>query len=240
MVTGIFAVQNPETGRQADLLELFGPIPHMLPDWIVQADLLRIFIWYISITFVLSLLLRLRFYSAVYALARHISDSCPSVYRLLHEHWFLCVKDGLLVLVGLYSFLLTLYMILTRVVLPEAHATLEMLADLHPLVVLVNLALIGLMVTIDTALIVQVGVLDVHCVKADLTYAEEWLGGNLNNMLSFLGRWNPIKAYADSKAKESLVWMNEVFRNSVQVMIGQLVLRIATAALLVFCYIFSP
>jgi hypothetical protein len=223
----------------AQLIDLFGPIPHILPDWVLTADLLRVFIWYISISFAASLMLRLRFYVSVYSLARHVSEACPSVYRLIHEHWFWCVKDGLLVLVGLYGVLLSMYMALTRLVLPEAHANLEMLANQHPLVVLVCLCFIGTMVTVDTALLVQVGVLDVERVKADLTYAEEWLGGHLNSLLGFLGRWNPIKAYADSKAKESLVWMNEVFRNSVQVMIGQLLVRISTAAFLVACYIFS-
>lgn len=218
-------------------MELFGPTPFILPEWLLDADLLRMFIWYISLSFAVSLLLRLRFYLAVFAVARHVSDACPNVYRLIHEHWFLCIKDGIVGLVVVYSAILAAYMSMNQLVLPEAQATLSMLAELHPLVLVANVILIGTMLTIDTALTVQVGVLDVTRVTNDLNYAEEWLGSSLNHLLNFLGRWNPIKAYADSQARESLVWMNSVFRNSVQVMIGQLVLRIVTAGCLFICYI---
>ena len=215
------------------MYELFGAPPALLPDWLLHVNLLRCFIWYISIIFAVGMLLRLRFYWSLYDVADHVSRSCPSVFELVHGHWFVCVKDGIILRVGLYVAVLTVYLALNYLVYPLASINLLQLAADSPALLAFHLVLVGVMVTVDTVLMAQVSVIDADAIKQELTYADGWLGGNVNHFLQFLGKWNPIQKFADAKARQNLQLLNEVFRNSLALLTVQLVLRI-TCALALF------
>jgi hypothetical protein len=213
------------------------PAPAILPNAIIEFDLLRAFVWYISAAFAVSLVLRLRFYRAVYLVANHVRVRCPNVHALIHEHWFLCVKDGVVPLVALYATILVVYMLLNQLVWPLAQVSLAELQAKGPGFLALELVLIGVMLTVDAILIGQVGRIDVARVQSDLTVAERWLGGNLNAMLQFLGKWNPIMKYANQMARDNLRWFNEMFRGSLAAMIVELVIRLCVAVSLFLSYV---
>lgn len=218
------------------MTEILAVRPPLLPSWLLDLNLLRAFIWYISIYFGLSLLLRLRFYRSVYDISLHVRLSCPQIFALVHEHWFVCMKDGLVRLIGIYTGILITYMLLNQLVWPLASISPAGLAALHPGLLAMMLIAIGLMIAVDTVLLAQVGLIDAKQVISDLTWSEQWLGGNINRFLNFLGKWNPIKRYADSVALENIRWLNVVFRSSLTSMIVQLLLRLAVAGCLFLCY----
>ena len=204
-----------------------GPIlPHFI---LYDFNLLRGFIWYVSIMFGISLLLRLRFYGSVFSIARHVTESCPNVTSLILQHRFLCIANGLVVRIGIYSGILGVYMALNRWVWPSAFVSLADLAQPYPIVLVGHLVLIGIMITLDTLLIAQVSVVDVDRVTHDLSEAEGWLGGSINQILGLLGKWNPIKKYADATTRETIVWFNEITRNNLTLLIVQPALRILVA-----------
>lgn len=201
----------------------------LLPDFLLHLDLLHLFVLYVTLSFVVSLLMRLRFYLSVFDVVRHVRYSCPSLFELVDEHWILCVRQGIFLRMVLYLVILLPYMFLNRFVWPEISVDLVRLAQCGPGVLVVQSALTALMLTVDAVLLAQVGNVDANRVKADLTWSEQWLGGNVNRLLGILGRWNPIKRYADGQAKENLFWLNQVFRNSMSAMIFQVSVRLTVA-----------
>ncbi|MFO0946848.1 MAG: hypothetical protein U1D30_13035 [Planctomycetota bacterium] len=216
---------------------LFPTPPQLLPQWLLHLNLLRAFIWYISAYFVISLLLRLRFYKSVYEVSVYVRLSCPRIYGLVHEHWFVCMKDGLFNLIVIYGGILLAYMTLNQLVWPLATINVNRLASLDPGLLVLMLAVTGTMLAVDLVLMAQIGLIDTSRVIKDLQWSEEWLGGNLNRFLNLLGKWNPIKRYADSVTLESIQWLNVIFRSSLAVMIFQLILRLLVAASLFVCYL---
>lgn len=205
---------------------LFEPAPSILPAYVRDVNLLRVFIWYVTVLFVASLAIRLRFYSAVYAVTRYVARSCPNVFRLIHEHLFLCVRDRLLSLVYVYGGILVAYLVLSRWVWTDAYVSPLQLAELDPAVLLLTLVMSGAMVAVDLVLTLQASVIDKKRVIEDLKYAESWLGSRWHAVLNVLGRWNPIKNYADHVTAETMLWLNVLFRGSMRMMILQTSLRI--------------
>lgn len=211
--------------------------PRLLPEWLLNLNLLRAFIWYVSVYFVVSLLLRLRFYKSVYDVSVYVRLSCPRIFGLVHEHWFLCMRDGLFNLIVIYGGILLVYMSLNQLVWPLATINVNLLASVDPGLLVVMLVATGTMLAVDVVLMAQIGLIDTSRVIKDLQWSEEWLGGNLNRFLNLLGKWNPIKRYADNVTLESIQWLNVIFRSSLAVMIFQLVLRLLVAASLFVCYL---
>lgn len=202
------------------------PLPPVLPEYLLKINLLSFFLGYVTLLFLLSLVLRMRFYTAIYEIAQYVARSCPSVFRLIHEHWFLCVRDRFLWLVGVYGSIIGLYFFFSRIVWPQAYVSPADLADWSPAVLVGTLILIALMVAIDLVLTLQTSVIDKDVIIRDLKSAEEWLGGRLYAVLNLLGRWNPIKNYADSLTAECMLWLNVVFRGGMRMMILQTALRL--------------
>lgn len=210
-------------------LDALGTPAPFLPNAILHVNLLRAFIWYLALMFLFSLGMRLWFYRAVLDVAGHIQSQCPKIFDLINEHWLLILKQGLSAWLSVYLAILVPYSILNQYVWPRASITPSGLASFHPSALAVVLLLAGVMLALDLLLIVQVGVVDAARVKSDLTWSERWLGGNLNRVLDHLGKWNPIKRYADAITLENMKWLNQVFRNNLRVMIVQLLLRLAVA-----------
>ena len=86
--------------------------------------------------------------------------------------------------------------------------------------------MIGIMITVDIVLTVQIGVVDEDRIIQDLTFAEKWLSGKVYNVLQVLGRWNPIKNYADNMTAQTMLWLNILFHGSVRSMIVQTAIRV--------------
>lgn len=200
--------------------------PPWLPSFILELNLIRAFFWYVAILFLISLFLRLRFYLTIYNITRYIAEQCPNVFRLVHEHWFLCVRDRFLQLVILYGGILVTYWLVSRLIWPTASVSVLDLAEWHPWALLGNLFLIGTMVTIDIVLVGQTSVIDQQRIIQDLKYAEGWLGGRLYRVLNVLGRFNLIKNVADNMTAQTMVWFNVLFRGSMRSMIAQTAVRV--------------
>lgn len=219
------------------MLQAFDQTFDILPRAVSHYNLLHAFVLYLSLVFALSLLLRIRFYAAVYVIARHIHESCESLFNLLQKHKLLLMKDGIVIWVGMYVAVLLVYSTLNYFVWPWAAISIDDLAKINPASLVFELSLLGLMLALDFYMIAQVTVIDVKRVVTDLTMAEEWLGGRLNSLFDrVLGDWNPIRKFADTKAMENLDWFRGIFRNSLAMMIAQLVVRILFAASLFIQY----
>lgn len=127
------------------MLQAFEQPADILPHAISHYNLVRGFILYLSVVFAISLLLRVRFYAAVYVIARHIHESCESLFNLLQKHKLLLVKDGIVVWVGLYVVVLLVYSILNQFVWPLAAISIDDLAKINPACLVFELTLLGLM-----------------------------------------------------------------------------------------------
>lgn len=209
--------------------EFLPPAARFLPDFVVHLDLLHLFVVYVSLTFILSLLMRMRFYFSVFDIVRHVRYSCPSLFELIDEHWILCVRQGIFLRMVLYLVILLPYLFLNRFVWPEISVDLTRIERCGHGILVFEAVLAALMLTVDGVLLAQIGNVDADRIKADLNWSERWLGGNVNRLLGMLGRWNPIKRYADTQAKENLFWLNQVFRNSMSSMIFQVTVRLSVA-----------
>lgn len=220
-------------------MDFLPPAPPILPEVVLEFNLLRGYIWYISITFAFSLLLRLRFYRSIYVIAKHVSDSCPHVYDLLRQHWLLCVANGIYPRVIVYLVVMTVYMVLNEFLWPRARISMAEIASPNPTELVAMLVLIGLMITVDMLAILQVSVIDSERVVSDLNFAESWLSSPLSQFFQFFGKWNPIKRYASAKARENLTWFNEISRNNLTSLTVQVVLRIVVALGLFLNYVFD-
>ena len=200
-----------------------------LPDIILRLDLLHAFFWYVSSYFACSLILRFRLYRNVYWVARHVQDSCPHLFELLSEHWWLVLQNGMIAMVGVYGLIMAIYLTLNHFVWPQAHISLAELQQYDPSHVAGCLILIGIMLTIDLVLLCRNAVFDAKQVVEDLNFAESWLGGHMNRWLDLLGTYNPIRLYARHQARENVQWFNQMFRTNLSAMTAQLVVRIAVA-----------
>ena len=212
--------------------ELFPPPPPVLPTALRNLDLLHAFLLYITAYFIAGIVLRLRFYWAVYDIGEHVRVRCPHIYALIHRHFWLCFKDGMLQRIGFYGLLVGLYMAANRWVWPKAHVGVENLVGLHPLAFVAMAVLIGVMLGIDLLLLCQVSFVDAERIKADLTWSEQWLGGQIGTLLGYLGTWNPLRRYADSVTRENFLWLHRIFRENVAYMTIQVAVRMAVAAVL--------
>jgi hypothetical protein len=227
-------------------IEMKMPIEPFMPDatpWLpgplIRWNLLTGFIVYVTFIFVVSTLLRIRFYHSVYRIALYVKQKCPNVFALLENNWSECVEDGVVVRTIFYLAVLAPYLIFTRVVFPSASLNVVDFAERAPLLFVCMLGLFGLMAGIDLFLLVQVTVVDVPRIVADLELAERWLGGRINRLFErMLGTWNPINRYAQAQTRQTLTWFNGIFRSSMSIMILQVGLRLAVGAcLLIGCRI---
>jgi hypothetical protein len=217
----------------------FKPAPHLLL-WsgLDDINLLRAFIWYVTVMFFLGMLLRLRFYHSLMIITQHVSNRCPNVTDLLRQHWVLCLANGIVPRALTYGLIVALYVILNHFVWPQAEVHIPDLAQPYAEHLVWNILLVGLMVTVDLWLIVQVTVIDVGKTIQDISLAERWLGGSVNQLLKLLGSWNPIDRYAASTTKQMLEWLNAVTHNSIGLLILQVAIRLWVAGSLYSSFYF--
>jgi hypothetical protein len=206
----------------------------LLPDAILHLNLFRAFLWYIGVLFAVSIVLRIRFYIAISALNRHVQNNCPSIYRLIQEHSYELIRNGIIIWVSAYLWLLIPSYLLNNFVWPKATIDIVTISSWSPMLLVVHLVFIGLMLTIDFVLTIQVSAIDTERIVNELNASESWLSGEFNRILSYLGSWNPIKIYADAKTKECITWLNGVLCQSLASMMVQLGVR-----LLVVCSLYA-
>lgn len=212
-------------------MEFLSPPPPFLPDGVWYADILRFFGWYITVAFVTSLIMRWRLYTAFYRIAAYFAKECPNVFLLLHRHWPALVKNGVTPLLAAYGAILALFVLCTRVVFPGSTLTLAEIEH-TPLLLVATVAGLGGMVAIDCWLIFSVSSIDEQFAQAELRFAEEWLGGRIVKALDFLGKYNPIRAYADYQTRMVVQEFNALFRYSLKVMVFQVAVRSVVVFLL--------
>ena len=76
------------------------------------------------------------FHMSIYNITRYVAEACPSVFRLVHEHWFLCVRNRFLWQVGIYGGVLVAYLLLSRLVWPTSSVSVQELAEWNPAILL--------------------------------------------------------------------------------------------------------
>jgi hypothetical protein len=206
------------------MLNLLEAPPPILPDAVFSINLLDAFMVYVTLAFVASLVLRMRLYLSIYRIATFVAASCPNVFKLVHQHIFVLVQNGIVGLGAAYGGVLGVYFLVTKVLFPESSLSVNDLSG-HPLALLCMLVLCGLMVAVDTVLIVQVGTVDPKYVEEQLRFAEGWLGGRINRALDILGSWNPIRRIADWQTHVALREFNHLFRYNLALMLYQTAIR---------------
>lgn len=222
------------------IVEILTKEPAHLPAWITQLNLLTVFIVYATVIFLVSLLLRLRFYRAVWEICLYVRHSCPSIFKLLEEHWMMFASEGVITRTALYGVVFVPYLLLTRVLLPNSSVTFHILAEVHPLYLVMTLLCAGVLAGVDIFLVLQVSRVDAPRIVADLQTGEYWLGSRINRWLGMLGSYNPIMRYARALTQQNLVWFNDVFRNSLSIMLFQVACRISVAACLFGAVLIHP
>jgi len=212
-------------------MDFWTPPPSVLPSEVWFADVLRFFGWYITVAFVTSLFLRWRLYMAFYRTATYFAKECPNVFQLLHRHWPALVKNGVTPLLVAYVFILLFFFLCTRIIFPGGTLSLSEIEH-RPTLFAAVIASLGGMVAVDCWLIFTIGRFDDQFAQAELRYAEEWLGGRIIKVLDFLGRYNPIRAYADYQTRKVVEEFNALFRYNLKVMTFQVGVRMVVVVLL--------
>ncbi len=212
-------------------LDLLAAPPNFLPAALLQANLLDFVLVHVTLALLASVVLRLRLYWSVYRIAKYFAASCPNVFELLNRHLAALVQNGIVPMLMAYGAVFGAYFAMSRFAFPGATLSLAELSQ-WPGALALCLALYGAMAAIDLAMTLQVAQVDVGWVEAQLRYAEEWLGGRLNRALDVLGRWNPIRQYADVQTRLALGEFNALFRYSLALTIFQTAVRMALVAAL--------
>ena len=212
-------------------MDFWSPPPPVLPNEVWFADVLRFFGWYITVAFVTSLIIRWRLYMAFYRTATYFAKECPNVFLLLGRHWPALVKNGVTPLLIAYAFVFFLFFICTRLVFPGSTLSLSEIES-RPTLLAGVVAGLGGMVAVDCWLIFTVGKFDEQFAQAELRFAEEWLGGRIVKALDFLGKYNPIRAYADYQTRKVVEEFNALFRYNLKVMTFQVGVRMLVVVLL--------
>jgi hypothetical protein len=205
--------------------------PAWMPAFLLHGNVLDFVMAYVAVVFVISLGLRLRLYWSVYGVAKYFADSCPHVFRLHGRHLLGLVQNGIVPMALAYGVVFLLYFAVARFAFPNAALSLAQL-QAHPGTLAFCAMLFGATAAIDVAMMLQVAKIDVPWVKEQLEYAERWLSGRLTRTLDVLGRWNPIRYYADMQTRLALSEFNALFRHSLALMIFQTAARLALVATL--------
>jgi hypothetical protein len=213
---------------------LAAPPPILSDRWFGQ-DLLAWLLYYVAGVFLLSLAMRIRLYWNVYSIARLVADSCPNVFRLLQRHLPMIIQNGIVSMLVAYGLIFLVYFIYARVVFPGCRLSIEDFTTMPGMLTLV-LFLGGAVIAVDLALLVQVTAIDVPYVQKELRFAESWLGGRVTRILDILGKWNPIRIYADYQTRMALREFNVLFRTSMAVLIFQVCMRLALVFALFIAY----
>jgi len=143
--------------------------------WLLDADLLRLFSFYLAATFVASTLMRVRQYSAVIGLVRTFGTRWPRLLKLVTAHRSILLTWGnLLPLITMLGVLLA-QMLASRLVWPHADLTVRQLFS-HWIPAVIVSVLAAAMIAFDMWGILDVG--EVNRAELDKYFdqAEYWLG----------------------------------------------------------------
>jgi hypothetical protein len=206
------------------MIDLLRPPPAFLSSRVLALDLIELFMVYVTLAFVASLVLRWRFYLSIYRVSTLVARECPNVFKLLDRHLPMLMQNGVVPMLVAYAAVFGLYFLYTRVFFPGCTLTIADF-DRTPAALVGVAALYGAMIAVDAVLILDIGRIDEPTVAADLRLSEYWLGSRLTRGLDVLGRWNPIRVYADYQTRLVLRDFNRMFHYSLAWVLVQSALR---------------
>ena len=200
----------------------------MNPDPAQPLNLIRLFDFYVTILFLISLLRRWQVYWDAIRLLVRVRGRWPRLMSALAEHkslllnWAFFRPAILALLVMLVQFLFS------RLIYPQAELTGPQLREEWWLIPIILVPLVP-MLAVDLYFIIRVGRFDHDETVKYLDQAETWLGwrGPLVRALT-LGIVNPRKM-VDAEVKKSLAEMHTSFASSMWWVIVQMGLRLAFA-----------
>jgi hypothetical protein len=207
-------------------MDLLQAPPPILPAKLLEVDVLDAFMVYVTLAFVVSLVLRWRFYMSIYRIATYFAKECPNVFKLLDKHLVMLVQNGIIPMLLAYGAVFGIYFLYTRVFFPGLSLVVAHFAH-FPGWFSAVLALGGAMIAIDVVLILDVGKIDEKYCESELRLAEQWLGGRINRMLDLFGIFNPIRVYADYQTRLVMRDFNKMFQYSLGLILVQTLFRAA-------------
>jgi len=143
-------------------------------DNIVQMNLIHLFTFYLTATFILSTVRRLRQYHVIANLARSVPGRWPRVLQQMKKHWWMFFTWQTFRPAILAISLIVVQMVCSRLIWPQAVLTMRDLSDewwMIPIVGIMGLVMIG----VDFWFIIRVGKIDRTETEKYLDEAEHWL-----------------------------------------------------------------
>ncbi len=142
--------------------------------WLTDLKLIRLFDFYLALTFVASLALRFSQYAAILGLVRKFGGRWPLLLKLVSQHRQIFLTWGTVLPLIVSLGMLLLQTLASRLIWPQAHLSVQQLLDAWPALVAVSVCGIG-MVAFDLWGIVDVGKVDQAEVETYFDRAEYWL-----------------------------------------------------------------
>jgi hypothetical protein len=193
----------------------------------VAFDLLRVFGFYLAMTFLVGVLLRVRQYEAVVRLVRAVPGRWPRLFDLVKRHHGVFLTWSTLLPALLALGLTLLHTLAYRVIYPAAGLSVGRLVELPAAVPVVTLAG-GLMLGFDLYVTFTAGEIDRGMLEKYFDQAEYWLRSWVAPVVHVftLGRVSPRRMVADEVAK-ALVEASQLLNSTLWWVVAQVGLRIA-------------
>lgn len=189
-------------------------------------DLLAVFGFYLAMTFLVSVAVRVRQYEEIVRLVLGVPGRWPRLFKLVKEHRAVFLTWST-ILPGLLALLLMLvHMFANRVLFPDDGLTVAQLVEMPaalPLVALTG----GLMIGFDLYATFTVGDIDRPLLEKHFDQAEFWLRSWVAPVVHVftLGRISPRRMVADEVAK-ALVQVSRQLNATLWWVVAQVGLRI--------------
>jgi hypothetical protein len=193
----------------------------------VALDLLRAFGFYLAMTFLVSLVLRVRQYEAVVRLVRAVPGRWPRLFDLVRRHHGVFLTWSTLLPALLALLLTVVHMAACRAFYPTAGLTFGRLTDL-PAALTPVLLIGGLMIGFDLFVTFTAGQIDRGMLEKYFDQAEYWLRSWVAPVVHVftLGKISPRRMVADEVAK-ALVEASRLLNSTLWWVVAQVGLRIA-------------
>jgi hypothetical protein len=213
-----------ESTWHADILPGHGAADSLTP--MGQLNLINLFDFYLAAFFLISSFRRWRQYHAVLNLLRHAPGRWPKLMALLHQQRGIIFNRATLTPVVLAFVIMTVQVIMSRLVLPEASVTIGDFARTWYTAV-VFLVTVVPMLSVDAYFLIRVSEWDNEETAKYLDRAESWLSNwksTLVRVFTF-GRINPRQMVED-EVRKALGEMRRLMARNFYWMALQYLLRV--------------
>jgi hypothetical protein len=194
--------------------------------WFHDLKLIRLFDFYLAMTFVVSTVLRIRQYRAVLGLIQTFGGRWPNLLKLVTQHRQIFLTWRTVLPLASSLGLLLLQTLASRLVWPDARLTLEEL--LHSWLATTAVAVCGIgMIAFDVWGILDVGEIDRVQLDKYFDLAEHWLCSWKAPVVTFFsfGYYNPRKIVA-REVQAALLSASDVLNYNLRWIAAQAVLRL--------------